>query len=191
MRDGEQLALERVLVLHVGAVRDDRLADQRHLLEDGLAQAAGIGRHVAPADQALALVLDEALELLDDDVARLGLGRQEAHRHRIMARRRQRHARAPAQSRSRASGVWIRQPAPSPTSGSAPTPRGDPDYEELKALGNDFIGLFALDIGDETDAARVMLVAGVVKTLFRRQPDIVFQTQIQLRQKQSMCSFGA
>ena len=92
LADGEQLALERVLVLHLGAVRDDRLADQRHLFEHGLAEAGRIGRHVAPADQDLAFVLDEALELLDDDVARLGLARQEAHGDGVVARLRQGHA---------------------------------------------------------------------------------------------------
>ena len=93
LADGEQFALERILVLDLRAMRDDRLADQRHLLEHGLAQAGRVGRHIAPADQDLAFILDEALELLDDDIAGLGFGRQEAHGDGVVAGLWQRHAR--------------------------------------------------------------------------------------------------
>ena len=41
--------------------------------------------------------------------------------------------------------------------------------QKLQALADDLMGLGALDVGDKADAARVMLVARVVKTLFRRQ----------------------
>ena len=41
--------------------------------------------------------------------------------------------------------------------------------EELQPLRDDRVGLGALDVGDKADAARVMLVARIVKTLFRRQ----------------------
>ncbi len=43
-------------------------------------------------------------------------------------------------------------------------------YKELETLGDDVVGFFAPDVGDKADAARVMLVAGVIKTLFCRLP---------------------
>ena len=87
LADGQQLALELVLILDVRARGDDRLADQRHAVEHGLAQAGRIGRHIAPAQQLLAFDLDEMLELLDHDLARLGFARQETHGHGILAGR--------------------------------------------------------------------------------------------------------
>jgi hypothetical protein len=41
--------------------------------------------------------------------------------------------------------------------------------QELETQPDDLMGLRALDIGDKADAAGVMLVTRVVKTLFRRQ----------------------
>ena len=104
------------------AAADDRLADHRHRVEHRLAEPVGVGRHVAPADQRLAFLGDEPLEMGDGEFARRLVLRQEAHRDGIVAGRRQRSGRrAPAQSRNSASGIWIRMPAPSPSSGSAPT----------------------------------------------------------------------
>ena len=115
LADGQQLALERVLVLGVRARGHDRLADQRHAVQHGLAQAGGIGRHVAPAQQLLALDLDEMLELLDHDLARLGFARQEAHGHGIVAGRRQGDAGLlgpVAEQRDRESGSGCRRRRP-------------------------------------------------------------------------------
>ena len=41
--------------------------------------------------------------------------------------------------------------------------------QKLQAQPDDLMGLGALDVGDKADAASVMLVARVIKTLFRRQ----------------------
>src|SRR6185437_2884667 len=170
LADRKQFALERVLVLDVRRVGDDRLADHWHLRNHGLAEARRIGGHVAPTDQLLALILDEALELLDDDVARLLFRGKEAHRDRVMAGPGQRHAGTLgpiAQQR-----VRYLDEAAGPVTDQRIGAYGATVveiYEELQALGDDFMGFFALDAGDESDAARVMLVAGVVQTLFRRR----------------------
>ncbi len=37
--------------------------------------------------------------------------------------------------------------------------------QDLNALDDNVVRLLALDVGDEADAARIMLVAGIVKTL--------------------------
>jgi hypothetical protein len=50
--------------------------------------------------------------------------------------------------------------------------------QELQAQPDDLVRLRALDIGDKADAAGVMLVAGVVKTLFRRQTHLKPQPSI-------------
>ena len=58
-------------------------------LEHRGADARCVDRHVAPADQHLALDPDEVLEPLDRRRAARLVARQEAHRHRIIAGRRQ------------------------------------------------------------------------------------------------------
>jgi hypothetical protein len=87
--DDNELALKGVLVGAVLAPADEALADARHRGEHRLAEPVLRRRHVAPADQALAFLGDELLELPGDEFARLLVLRQEAHRHRIIARRRQ------------------------------------------------------------------------------------------------------
>ena len=41
--------------------------------------------------------------------------------------------------------------------------------QDLQALRNDIMGLFALDIGNEAHAARIVLVAGIIKALLHRR----------------------
>src|SRR3954469_1499112 len=43
-------------------------------------------------------------------------------------------------------------------------------HQDLETLSDDFMGLAPLHIHDETDTAGVMLVLGIVKTLFGRRP---------------------
>ena len=153
-----------------GPARDDRLADQRHAVQHGLAQAGGIGRHIAPAQQLLAFDLDEMLELLDHDLARLGFARQEAHGHGILAGRRQRDAGLLGPFAEQRIGN-LDQDAGAVAHQRIGAHRAAMIQidEKLQALADDLMGLGALDVGDKADAARVMLVARVVKTLFRRQ----------------------
>ena len=61
LADGQQLAFEMIGIAGVRTGGDDRLADQRHAVQNGLAQSGGIGRHVAPAQQRLTFDLDEML----------------------------------------------------------------------------------------------------------------------------------
>ena len=89
LADGQDLALEGVLVGELGAAADDRLADHRHALDHRLAEARRVGRHVAPAEQLLALDLDEMLEALDRELPRRLVLRQEAHGDGVVAGRRQ------------------------------------------------------------------------------------------------------
>ena len=55
-------------------------------------------------------------------------------------------------------------PAPSPTSGSAPTaPRCVEVLQDLQAIRDDVVRAAALQVGDEADAAGIVLVARIVE----------------------------
>ena len=77
----------------------------------------------------------------------------------------QRRCAAPAHSRRRnASGICIRMPAPSPVCGSQPqAPRCVRLRSTVEALLDDVVRRLALDVGDEADAAGVVLEARVVQ----------------------------
>ena len=182
LADGEDLALEGVLVGELGAAAHDRHADHRHALDHRLAQARRVGRHVAPAQELLALDLDEMLQALDRELPRRLVLRQEAKGDGVVAGRRQvdrRLARPVAQQ-----GVGELNHAPCAIADQrvgadrAPVVEIDQDAE---ALAHDGMRLPALDVGHEADAAGVVLVARVVKPLFLRQ----------IHQTLSCCPVGA
>ncbi len=66
---------------------DDELPDERRGRRRGAARELRVDRDVAPADDALALVLDDRREQLLELVPALGLVREEAHRDAVAARR--------------------------------------------------------------------------------------------------------
>ena len=131
---------------------------------------AGIGGHIAPAEQHLAFDFDEMLELFDDDFARLGFARQKTHRHRIFAGLGQNHAGALgpfAQQRignlDQDAGAVAHQRV-----GAHRAAMVEID-QKLQALADDAVGFLAFDIGDKAHAAGIMLMPGIVEALFRRQ----------------------
>ena len=133
-------------------------------------QAAVVGRHVAPAEQDLAFARDRALDLLLAGHPRRRLLRQEHHADAVLADRRQRDAlrcRRPAQERvgqldQDAGAVALQRVG----AGRAAVREV---LEDRRALRDDRVALLALDVGDEAQAARVVLVRGVVQTLARRR----------------------
>ena len=170
LADGQQLALEGVLVGHVRAPAHDGLADHGHLVEHGLAQARRVDRHVAPADQLLVFGPHEVLELADGDLAGLLVLRQEAHRHRIVAGRRKGQAVVARPGAQQGVGDLDQYARAVAQQGVGPhrAPVVEVD-QDLQALGDDVVGLRALDVGDEADAAGVVLMPRVIQTLFRRR----------------------
>ncbi len=110
------------------------------------------------------------LELLDDDVAGLGLLRQKAHRHRIIAGLRQGHAGLGRPFAQQQVGN-LDQAARAIAHFGIGAHRAAMIQidKELKALRDDIMGFFAFDIGDESHTAGVMLVGGVIKPLLRRR----------------------
>ena len=166
LADRQDLALERVLVADRQAGGDDRLADDRHGFDHGLAEAGQVGRHVAPADHGLAFLGDDLLEVLDGILARVRVARQEAHRDGIAADGGQRLA-----VRARPiveQGVGHLDQA----AGAVAHQRIGADraamvevLQDLQTLGDDVVRFSAFDVHDEADAARVVLVSGIVKAL--------------------------
>ena len=154
LADRQDLALEGVLVGGSDAPRHDRLADHRHLGEHRLAEAGGVDRHVAPADQPLALDPDEVLELADRRVARRLVPRHEAHGDRIVTGRRQLETFGRRPCAQQAVGYLDHDPR------AVADQRIGPDRaavievdQDLEAGGDDFLRFYALDIGHESDTA--------------------------------------
>ena len=70
-------------------------------------------------------------------------------------------------------GICTRMPAPSPARGSAPTaPRCSRLQQDGERVLDDLVRLAALDVGDEADAAGILVERGIVEALRRRQPGI-------------------
>ena len=62
LADGQDFALERILILHFRACHDDRLADHRHRFDDALAETGQVYRDLPPSQQRLALSGNIVLE---------------------------------------------------------------------------------------------------------------------------------
>ena len=171
LADRQQLTLEGVLVANIRTHADDGLADDRHLGEDRGPEARNVGGHVAPTQKDLALDLQEVLELLDGDVARLLVQGQETHGHRIMASlgKVDRGRVRPVTQQ----GIGNLDQNPGAVSHEGIGTHGTPVVqvdENLQTAGHDFVRFAPLDVGDKTHPARVMLVARIVQTLLLWSP---------------------
>jgi hypothetical protein len=163
LADREQFTFERVLIGRPGPARDEGLADHRHLLDHRNAEPVEIGRDIAPADQALAFLVDEPLELRDREVARRLVLREEAHRHGVIARRRQAVASAICPVAKQRIGKLNQDPRPVAQQGIGADRTAVVQIEQdFETLFDDTVGFLALDVRDKADAAGVMFVPGVV-----------------------------
>jgi hypothetical protein len=169
LADDEDFALEGVLIGDVRALRDDRLADRRHRLDDAGAKPGHIGRHVAPADQALTLGGDPMFDMYGCDPARLLVLRQEAHRDGVFSERRQiepgRLGPSPQQRighLDQATGAVTDQRIGADRAAMIEI---DEDFE---AATDDVVRLLSPDVDDKADAARIVLMPRIVKPLFYR-----------------------
>ena len=159
--DHVQLALERFLVLDLLGGLDHHLADQRRGQPGGVADVALVDRDVAPPDRPLALGLDRPLDHLLEHGAALGIGRQVEDADAVAAGRRQLDPDRGAHERvgdldqdaGAVAGVRIR------ALGAAVLEV----LERVERLLDDGMGRLAPQLRDERDAARVMLVGGVVE----------------------------
>ncbi|AKM08699.1 hypothetical protein AM2010_2644 [Pelagerythrobacter marensis] len=168
LADHDQLALKRVLIGTVVTTRNDALAHDRHRIDHSAAQAVERRRHVPPAHEALTFLGDEFFELFGNEIARSLILREEALRDSVVAGERQvvsglfgpfadqriRHLQQNAgtvtEQRIGADGtamIEVRQ--------------------NFQRLPHDCVRLFALDVRDETDAARIVFVTRIVQTCRR------------------------
>ena len=146
------------------------LTDHRHLVEHRLAEAGGVDRHVAPADQLLALDADEVLELAHRQLARRLVARHEAHGDAVAAGFRQLEALLGGPVTEQGVGD-LDQAAGAVThqrigAHGAAVVQVDQD---LQAALDDLVGFAALEVDHKAHAARVLLVTRIIESLLRRE----------------------
>ncbi len=167
-------ALEIVLGLRRAVAADEHLHVGRFGRLHGFAERGVVGRHVAPAEQHQAFLLDLVGDDALDDVAPGGLARHEQRADGVFAGVRQleadlgrlaheegvrdlhQDAGAVAGARIGADGAAMLEIA-----------------ENADRIGDDLMRLLALDVGDEADAAGILLQAEVVEALGRRTPGVL------------------
>ncbi len=165
-----QLAFERIGNKDIRATADKNLADDRlfgahcrrhrHVAIDG---------YVAPAQDHLAFGLDGAFDFLDAGVARSGLLRQEDHADTVFAGRRQFDA-LPGHFFAIELVGNLNQNAGTVALQRIST-HGAPViqiFQDQQTLLDDAVTFLALEMGNKTHTASVVLVRGVVQTLLLR-----------------------
>ena len=162
-----ELALEGVLVAGDRvAGRDEELADHRCGSTRGCTDEGLVDRHVAPADESLALLLDEADEMLFELAAPSGVAREEAHRNAVVAGLRQRLVENRAEERV----GQLEQDAGAVSRVRIGT-RCAPVLQVLERLQRALDRLVLrnrVEPRDERDPARIVLVVGGVEARLRR-----------------------
>ena len=169
----EQPALEVVLVDDVAASTDEQLTLGGLDRLDPFAEVVVVDGNVAPADQGLALLDDHFFDDLFDQGARRAVARHEELADRIMAGRGQRQAEPVAFGREEGMRNLDENAAAVAELGvGAGRPAMVEVDENLQALLQDVVRLAVAKVGDETDAAGIVLPCGVVKALAARQKRI-------------------
>ncbi len=139
----------------------------------GLAERRIVGRHVAPAEQRQAFGLDLVGDDALDDFAPRGFARHEQRADGVFAGLRQGEAELLGLARKEAVRD-LHQNARAVTGARIGT-GGAAMFEvaeDVDRVGHDLVGLLALDVGDEADAAGILFLAEVVKTFRRRAPSM-------------------
>ena len=164
LADEEDAALEGVLVLGADAAGDEHLTMHRLDRLDPRAEVGIVDGHVAPTDELLPLGDDRLLDEVFHGGARFGIARHEELADCVMSGLRQaeaellaflreedvrdlgQHAAAVAERRVRAGGAAMIE-----------------IDQDLQPLLDDRMALAVVEIGDEADAAGIVLVGGVVE----------------------------
>ncbi len=163
------------LPFELGFVQD--VARNEDLPHEGLGLAGlhpdriALDRHVPPAEQARAFLLDDrGEELLALLTRRLVRGKEQLP-DPVLAGARKRDARVARGPLQKLVGNLKKNPGAVAGAGVAPlrTPVGQV-FEYLKALTDDVMRFLAFDVDDKADAARVFLVSRVVEPLLRWKP---------------------
>ena len=170
LADEVELAFEGVLIEAVG-VADEDLLDVGPRGAGDAADGVVVDGRVAPAEHGQAFLAHDALQDAFGEEAFVAFDRQEDHADAVLARRRESEAEAVTltgeegvgdldEDAGAVTGVGV-------AAGGAAVGQVD---EDLDSLEDDLVGLAALDVDDEADAAGVALGARVVETLRGRKP---------------------
>ena len=165
LSDHVELALEGVALEPVGG-RDEALTVHRLGRQHLLAEAGIVDRHVAPAEEALALLDADALDEVADDAAPFGVLGHEPLPDAITPGLRQVDALLGA---DRVEEV-VRdldeesRPVADQRIGAGGAAMGEV-LEDLQPVLDHAAGLHALHVGDEADAASIALPVGAVEAL--------------------------
>ena len=167
LADDEELALERI---HVRAARppaDEQLADPGLVGLDALAEGR-TNRPVRRASRGSTAprprLPPRASLRRCGEPRRPSAGTPSPPRSGPARADRSRAPRTPREAAGR--GIWTRIPAPSPARGSAPTaPRWLTLHRSCNPLPDDVVTRPVADVHYEPDAARIVLVRGVVESL--------------------------
>jgi hypothetical protein len=162
----EQAALERLLVVHSLALADEDLAVQGLGRLHALAEVARIHRYVAPAQEVQALIRDGLADDLLDELEALRVARHEQVADAIFALLGQPDAELGAFGREEAVRDLDQDAAA--VAHLRVCAHGAPVVEveeNLQALLDDAVGPAVLHVGDEADAAGILLMGRIVEPL--------------------------
>ena len=170
LADHVEFALEVRVVPHTRPAADQHLRDVRLDRERAGPDQVIVGGDLPPAEEPLALLVDDRMQERAHAVALLRGARQEHEPAAVLLGRRQGNAQAAAlatkervrnldQDAGAVAGVRL-------AAARAPVEQVDEDRERL---ADDRVRPAALDVDDEADAAGVVLVSRVVETLSGRR----------------------
>ena len=166
LADDVELALEPVLVLRQLAPADEELPDQRRHLGGQFAGLREIHRHVAPAKEHLVFFPDRLLDRPLAPAALFGLPGQEDHAGGVFTGFGKGYAAQPALSLEKGVGKLEQQPRPVARVGIASAGAAMLEvYQHADGVADDVVGLLAIEIRNDTDAARVVLIGRIVQPL--------------------------
>src|SRR5262249_45894147 len=171
LADDVELALEVHRVAHVTAPDED-LLDARLDVDGARAEQPIVLRHLAPAEQALPLLGHDRGDEAADLLALHGVARQEHAADAVIFGSRQRNAEAAALLAEELVGHLQEDPGAIARVGLASTRAAVQEVDEdEQTLADDRVRLASFDVDHEADAARIVLVRGVVQPLrFTHRP---------------------
>ena len=170
----EQLALKGFLVGRADATTDENLLVHGLGRLDALAQTRRIDRHIAPAQKQLAFGGDHVLDDLLDNGAAFDIARQEQGTDGIISLGGKGKAKPLRLVTQEAVGDLHQHAAAVASLGV----RADRTamievQEDFETLGDNVMRLAIVQVGHEADAARILLIGGIVEAMGGRQRVIV------------------
>ena len=169
LADDVELAFELRVVQHVP--RDKDLAHEGLGLPGLHADRVALDRHVTPAEQACAFLLDDLAEQRFALLPRRRTGRQKHLPYAVLAGLRQFDANITGCAPQEFVRYLEQNSGAVPRTGIATLRAAVREiFEDLQTLADDVVRLLALDVDDKADAAGIFFVSRVVEPLLRWKP---------------------